>query len=557
MDARQSKKQDRAVESPETSPVEPSDLESSTQRVMSISPTDIDPDAEPMTIDQDDILLTPRVLDQNAFNQLSETLRGLIEQANGATQLLRDEFEQADGAKGQATKASAGLHERLRVSARMLKAFQSQIDLVQERIGQLTAAGKEAQEASSRLEGLAEKFESRVTDAAAMFERQVDETFQSRIKRFEEELAKREQAVANVSERVAEAQGRVNDLLTDTERRVDALLDRTEGKVQPIVTDAQQQVEALLSEVRGGVETVTGNAKKAVSGLIKSAQGRIESLETDAAQRAESVVTQTQRSVDSIHKTVSGLLKGAKSRIESLETDAKRCAAKAVAETQRSVDSIAKVAEGAEKSAADAVMKSTAATEKIEKAASETSQIIAQVNHARKLLGEDLLKAAERIDQLSARSEKICRSVRGGQEELESAARRLSEAVAHVNDADKKRRQLKQTCDTLAPLLEQLRPWESLFESTAGEEGVGAHPIIRLLDEMRSGLGEDAARLSGTMRHMAARLDDLLRLNRGKATATIEVRDELREPPQITTAVKDPPKPAAKSVRPPGQAQQS
>ncbi|MCH8315964.1 MAG: hypothetical protein IIA64_08335 [Planctomycetes bacterium] len=517
MDARQSKQRDRAVESPETSPVESSHLESSAQRVMSISPTDIDPDAEPMTIDQDDILLTPRVLDQNAFNQLSETLRGLIEQANGAAQLLRDEFEQADGAKGQASKASAGLHERLRVSARMLKAFQSQIDLVQERIGQLTAAGKEAQEASSRLEGLAEKFESRVTDAAAMFERQVDETFESRIKRFEEELAKREQAVANVGERVAEAQGRVNDLLTDTERRVDALLDRTEGKVQPIVTDAQQQVEALLGEVRGSVETVTGNAKKAVSGLIKGTQGRI----------------------------------------ESLEVDAKRGAAKAVAQTQRCVDSIAKVAEGAEKNAADAVIKSAAATEKIEKAASETSQIIAQVNHARKLLGEDLLKAAERIDQLSARSEKICRSVRGGQEELESAARRLSEAVAHVNDADKKRRQLKQTCDTLAPLLEQLRPWEALFESTAGEQGVGAHPIIRLLDEMRSGLGEDAARLSGTMRHMAARLDDLLRLNRGKATATIEVRDELREPPQITTAVKDPPKPAAKSLGAPGKAQPS
>ncbi len=227
MSARQSKRRDRAVESPGTSAVEPSDQESSTQRVMSISPTDIDPDAEPMTIDHDDILLTPRVLDQNAFNQLSETLRGLIEQANGTAQLLRDEFDQASGAKGQASKASAGLHERLRVSARMLKAFQSQIDLVQERIGQLTAARKEAQEASSRLEGLAEKFESRVTDAAAMFERQVDETFQSRIKRFEEELAKREQAVANVGERVEEAQGRVNDLLTDTERRVDALLDRT------------------------------------------------------------------------------------------------------------------------------------------------------------------------------------------------------------------------------------------------------------------------------------------------------------------------------------------
>ena len=121
------------------------------------------------------------------------------------------------------------------------------------------------------------------------------------------------------------------------------------------------------------------------------------------------------------------------------------------------------------------------------------------------------------------------------------------------DDADKKRKQLNQTCVTLVPLLEQLKPWESLFESTAGEQTVGAHPIVRLLDEMRSGLGEDAARLSTTMRHMAARLDDVLRFNSGKADAMIEPRDVKAQPPQITTTVKDPPKPAAKPVHAPTQ----
>ena len=201
MGARHSKRRKRAMESDRASGSIAPEQETSAQRVMSISPADIDADAEPMTIDHDDILLTPRVLDQNAFNQLSETLRGLIEQANGAAQLLRDEFDQASGAKGQASKASAGLHERLRVSARMLKAFQSQIDLVQERITHLTTARKEAQSVSDNLQGLAEQFESRVADAAAIFEGQIDETLQSRLKRFDEQLTKREQAVVEVSDR--------------------------------------------------------------------------------------------------------------------------------------------------------------------------------------------------------------------------------------------------------------------------------------------------------------------------------------------------------------------
>lgn len=535
MGARHSKKRKRAVESEGASGSVMAEQETSGQRVMSISPADIDPNAEPMTIDEDDILLTPRVLDQNAFNQLSETLRGLIEQANGAAQLLRDEFDQTSTARGDVSKASSGLHERLRVSARMLKAFQSQIDVVQERITDLTNAKKEAQVASDKLQGMTEKFESRVADAAALFEGQIDETLQSRLKLFDEQLTKREQAVADTSDRIAQtearvielvtqteqrvesavdgAEARVTELVTQTERRVESAVERAEQNLQPIITEAQQQAESLLAEVRGRIQTVAGNTKEAVSGLMKGVQGRIEALKADVQRHAKATVAQT----------------------------------------QRCVDAIAEVVEGAEKNAADAALKSAQATAKIEKASTETSQIIAQVKHVRKLLGDDLLEATERIDELSSKSEKICRSVRSGQDELESAARRLAEAVASVHDADKKRQQLNQTCVTLVPLLEQLKPWESLFKSTAGEQSVGRHPIVRLLDEMRSGLGEDAARLSGTMRQMAARLDDVLRLNQGKAAVLIEPRDAKAQPPQITTAQKNLPRPAAKPSHAPTQ----
>ena len=511
MGSRRSKKLKQTADSDGSFVPIAAEQDTSSQRVMSISPTDIDPVAEPMTIDRDDVLLTPRVLDQNAFDQLSQTLRALIDQASGAAEQLRDEFDQASEAKGQASNASEGLHERLRVSARMLKAFQSQIDLVQERITQLTTARKEAQAASDNLNGLAEKFESRVTDAAAIFEDQIDETLQSRLKRFDKQLTEREQATADMSDRITRAEARVNELVTQTERRVESVVERAEGRVQPIVTDAKQQAESLLAEVRGSIETVAGNAKDAVSGLMKGAQGRIEALQADTKRHAKATVT----------------------------------------EAQRSVDALVKVVEGAEINAADAAMKSAQATQKIDKAAADTSQIIAQVKHARKLLGDHLLEATDQIDQLSNKSDKICRSVRNGQDELESAARRLAQAVASVNDVDEKRKQLNQTCITLGPLLDQLKPWESLFQATDGEQTVGAHPIVRLLDEMRSGLGEDAARLTGTMRHMAARLDDLLRFNQGKAAVMIEPRDAEAQLPQITTTVKAPPKPAPKSTRAP------
>ena len=66
MGARHSKKKKRSAESDGASASVAPEQEKSAQRVMSISPADIDPSAEPMTIDHDDILLTPRVLDQTA-----------------------------------------------------------------------------------------------------------------------------------------------------------------------------------------------------------------------------------------------------------------------------------------------------------------------------------------------------------------------------------------------------------------------------------------------------------------------------------------------------------
>ena len=56
----------------------------SSRQVMSISPTDIDPDPDAMTIDAKDVMLTPRVLDQSAYDSLSDALGAQIEKASKA-----------------------------------------------------------------------------------------------------------------------------------------------------------------------------------------------------------------------------------------------------------------------------------------------------------------------------------------------------------------------------------------------------------------------------------------------------------------------------------------
>ncbi|MCA9289585.1 MAG: hypothetical protein KDA25_00560, partial [Phycisphaerales bacterium] len=72
--------------------------------------------------------LTPRVLDQQAFDELGGTLRTLIDDAGRAGLDLREIVRQAGVTDAAAAKASARLLERLNLAAGMLKAFQTQID---------------------------------------------------------------------------------------------------------------------------------------------------------------------------------------------------------------------------------------------------------------------------------------------------------------------------------------------------------------------------------------------------------------------------------------------
>jgi septal ring factor EnvC (AmiA/AmiB activator) len=75
-----------------------------------------------------DVLITPRVLDQASFDDLAASLQALIKQAGTAAGDLRGTLGELAEGRAETARSSGFLQERLRVSARMLKAFQTQIE---------------------------------------------------------------------------------------------------------------------------------------------------------------------------------------------------------------------------------------------------------------------------------------------------------------------------------------------------------------------------------------------------------------------------------------------
>ena len=535
----------------------------SSRQVMSISPTDIDPDS--MIIDAKDVMLTPRVLDQSAYESLSNALGAQIEKASEILSELRERFDQAKDSRGQATKASASLQERLRVSARMLKAFQTQIDSVQECLSALGTTKEEADKTSTKLTNQSSEVETTYQEASKRFEKTIEELFDKRLNRFEEQLTRREAAVKGMVDQVAESRQRMETLLGESQERVTNLVTETEKIVNEMHAGAQNHIQSLTGETKTAVDTLLKDSQTRLNELIERNEGLVEPMVAESKKQVMSLLDKTSKRAETIageaKRIVQKLLSDTEARVESLQSkskesvetlqnDASNRADIMLSEVKQSLDSIGKLVNEAEKTAADTAMKSAKAAGRVEKASTDMVQIMVQAKQARNLLDKDLLKAIEATDDLAQRSEKICKSVRSGKDELESAAQRLEYCSSRIDEADKKRVHLEKTRLTLAKLLEKLKPWEELLRGTDSSQGVGPHSLLHVLDRVRGDLSEDASRLSFTMKQLAENLDSLVGKGSQKQSVVmpavmIEPRDaNSAQQPEITTTVKAPSKPS-------------
>ena len=109
-----------------------------TKKVLSVSPKQEIPESESdrsslrNAVNDHQVFISPRVVDQQVFDELAGSLRTLIDEGAGTSTRLEKLIEQSRDSDQWVGKASEHLQERLRLSARMLKAFQSQIARVEE-----------------------------------------------------------------------------------------------------------------------------------------------------------------------------------------------------------------------------------------------------------------------------------------------------------------------------------------------------------------------------------------------------------------------------------------
>lgn len=175
-------------------------------RVLSVSPRDHEEGQEPFapTVEPDNFI-TPRTIDHQPNDEIVASMRELIAEASVASSRLTNLIEQTSDSDAWANKASVHLQERLRLSARMLKAFQTQVDRVE---GALERAGSREEELAKTDEVMNEayeKFENHICSTIERYERRMKEITDRSIERFDRHIADQRDDLERIEKQTAEA----------------------------------------------------------------------------------------------------------------------------------------------------------------------------------------------------------------------------------------------------------------------------------------------------------------------------------------------------------------
>lgn len=388
-------------------------------RVVSVSPDDAArarataPPPQASRADHGDVFLTPRVLDQKAFDELAGVLRGLIGEAEQAADRLDERLEAARQNAAAPAAASAQLQERLRLGARMLKAFQTQIDRAEAAVGTLDDQHKRSETGEAGLERRLAELEERATET------------------------------------IAEAQRRLDAVGDETVRRAETLCaERPDGHIS--TDEAQRTIDEALQ---------------------------------DALRRIEAHIDQRQATFEAVGQ-----------RLDQL---------------RRRADELAEVVEETKRRTDTASASADQSAERMEARSREAGEIARQCEEAKGTLDAALLHAAAQIDELTERGERLVASTRRQLGEADTAMQRIGRSIGRAKAVQERLSPTNELADTLQALLGRLEPWKRLLlESERDAEGT-PQPVASMIEGLRTGIGQDMARISATMRELARRVDDL------------------------------------------------
>lgn len=230
----------------------------------------------------DDMFLSPRVLDAGAFARYAETLKGIIAQASAQGRTLEDFSADAEAMIKRCNETNESVNKRLQAGIRMLK-------MIDER--------------AERTDLLLEKVQRALPDAQAMSERidrVIDERLCASEARIEELIAKAEQRAQASERRAHEAIERTQEHAAELEslgQSIDERLRSLREAIECSVTERESGIESLQAQVDEARAQINGTIARAFD-KAKEAGEAISSRANESMNAIESRVERVDRAIE-------------------------------------------------------------------------------------------------------------------------------------------------------------------------------------------------------------------------------------------------------------------
>lgn len=236
---------------------------------------------------EDPVLLSPRVLDQAAYESLSAELRELLMEVRRESAGLRASAEEARTARGELAEAAEKQRSTLEIATKLVKAMTMRGE-------QIEASLKKAEVQSGEASSLGERIDSEMRERESAFDRMA-------------------------TERTAE----LNGVLAKKLDELKAAAHREVEGARSSLTSVLTQIEALKIEFRDEAKSSAASAEASLTGLIERARMLCdaEAIDPDGPVLA-AVVARAERlsgETDAAAERIGAVCRGAETLMRSLE----------------------------------------------------------------------------------------------------------------------------------------------------------------------------------------------------------------------------------------------
>lgn len=246
----------------------------------------------------EELFLTPRVLDAGAFARYAETLKGIIAQASAQGRTLEDFSADAEAMIKRCTETSDSVNKRLQAGIRMLK-------MIDER--------------AERTDQLLEKVQRALPDAQAMSER-IDRVIDERLAASEQRI---EALISGAEQRAQAAERRASDAIERSTAHADELealgqtIDERLASLREMIEQNQTHRDAGVEQITAKVDEARAQINDAIAVAFKKAHEASAELST----RADATLGEIESRVERVGNSIEPLLEASSKAMRALGMD--------------------------------------------------------------------------------------------------------------------------------------------------------------------------------------------------------------------------------------------